>query len=275
MCAHEITSATDAPKVLLVDDDVDLCESLVEGLLREGVHASFVTSAAAALMRLVTQPDIGIVVTDIMMPEMSGLELLRKLSISRRDPPLAAIVMTGAPSLETAVAALRLSAVEFLQKPVAVSEVASAVRAADARRAAMRETTGEALPARTTSSYPEMIEWLRHVQHEREGMFPQAVMNETCWNMLLHLADAELEGRPVLRTELYSASGAATATALRRLDDLLEAGLAIRTFDPHDKRRAYVELTAQGSQQIRALVAGLLNSQADTVPDAETGACPE
>jgi len=68
MRAHEVISATDAPMVLLIDDDVDLCESLVEGLLREGVRASFVTSAAAALMRLVTQPDIGIVVTDIMMP---------------------------------------------------------------------------------------------------------------------------------------------------------------------------------------------------------------
>lgn len=265
MRAHEVISAAEAPKVLLVDDDVDLCESLVEGLLREGVRASFVTSAAAALMRLVTQPDIGIVVTDIMMPEMSGLELLRKLSIARRDPPLAAIVMTGAPSLEMAVTALRLSAVELLQKPVAVSEVASAVRAAEARRAAMRAAS----PEKTTSSYPDIIEWLRHVQHEREGVFPATVMNETCWNMLLHLADAELEGRPVLRTELYGASGAANATAMRRLDDLLEAGLAIRTFDPHDKRRAYVELTAQGSQQIRAFVAGLLDSRAGTVPDAE------
>lgn len=259
------------PRVLLVDDDIDLCEALVEGLSREGVHASFVTSASAALTRLFAQPEIGIVVTDIVMPEMSGLELLRKLSITCRDRSLAAIIMTGAPSFETAVAALRLSAVEFLQKPVAVSEVANAVRVADIRRAAMRE----AVPAKTTGSYPEMIEWLRHVQHEREGMFPPAVMNETCWNMLLHLADAELEGRPVLRTELYNASGAATATALRRLDDLLEAGLAIRTFDPEDKRRAYVELTEQGSKQIRTLVAGLLNPQESTVPDAELGAYAE
>ena len=265
MRTHEVISATDAPKVLLVDDDIDLCESLVEGLIREGVRASFVSSAAAALMRLVAQPDIGIVVTDIIMPEMSGLELLRKLTISRRDPPLAAIVMTGAPSLETAVAALRLSAVEFLQKPVAVSEVASAVRAADARRAAMRA----AAPEKSTSSYPEMIEWLRHVQHEREGVLPTTVMNETCWNMLLHLADAELEGRPVLRTALYRASGATNPTAMRRLDDLLEVGLAIRKFDPQDKRRAYVELTAQGSQQIRALIASLLDPRVSTVPDAE------
>ena len=269
MRAREHISVTRAPKVLLVDDDIDLCEALAEGLSREGVSASYVTSASAALMRLVAQPEIGILVTDIMMPEMSGLELLRKLSITRRDRHLAVIVMTGAPSLETAVAALRLSAVEFLQKPVEVGEVASAVRAAAAR---LEVTPDQAPPGRTAASYPAMIDWLRHLQHEREGAFPPSVMNETCWNMLLHLADAELEQRPVLRTELYGASGASTATALRRLDDLTEAGLVARTFDSEDRRRAYVELTPAGSRQIRALIAGLLDEVPEPIRDGDKGA---
>ena len=242
------------PHVLLVDYDLDLCESLAEVLEREGVRSAYVTSAQAALLRLVAEPRIQIVVTDLVMPELGGFEFLRKLLVMRNRQPLATIVMTGSPSLESAVTALRLSAVEFLLKPVEAHEVARAIRGA-AAHLAKGAAHGGAKQAPT--NYSGMLAELRRLQQERASTFPSSVMNETCWNMLLFLAVAEFEGRVVTAMEVYAASEASPPTSFRKLNDLDKAGLITRTVDAKDGRRVIVQLTRMGSRQIRTLVTGL------------------
>jgi len=248
---------TAAPRVLLVDDDLDLCESLVEGLAREGVPAACVTSARAALLRLLVEPQIAIVVTDLVMPGISGLELLRKLSLMRSHRSLAAIVMTGSPSIESAVTALRLSAVEFLRKPVEAEELARAIRDAAAR---LEKEPRMEVPRQAPMSLSGMLAGLRRLQQERTAAFPASVLNETCWNMLLFLAAAELEGHVVTSVELYVSSGASPTTGFRRLDNLDAAGLITRVAAPEDGRRVIVQLTPKGSRQIESLITRMLGA---------------
>ncbi|MBP0575478.1 response regulator, partial [Mycobacterium tuberculosis] len=75
-------------------------------------------------------PELQVVVTDLQMPRIDGIELLQKLSVRKRARPMAAIVLTGHASLDRAVGALRLKAVDFLQKPLSPEEVAHAIRRA-------------------------------------------------------------------------------------------------------------------------------------------------
>jgi two-component system, NtrC family, response regulator AtoC len=118
--------------ILLVDDDRALCETLEAGLRRRGVHAVWKTSAAEAL-RALEQADFDVVVTDLNMREMGGIELCERVAQNRPDVPV--IVLTAFGSLDAAVSAIRAGAYDFISKPVEVDALVLAVeRAANHRR---------------------------------------------------------------------------------------------------------------------------------------------
>ncbi len=118
--------------VLLVDDDQALCETLEVGLRKRGIHATWRTSAAAALS-LVEEGDFDAVVTDLNMREMNGIELCERIVQNRPDTPV--IVLTAFGSLDSAVAAIRAGAYDFIGKPIEMDALAIAVnRAANHRR---------------------------------------------------------------------------------------------------------------------------------------------
>ena len=115
----------DKYRVMVVDDDADLALYTSE-IIRRRVGCEVVTITDPLLARSAAagfQPDV--VVTDIEMPGLTGLELLVELREDR--PGLPAIVMTGHESAEYAVGALRIKANEFLTKPVASSKLTDAV----------------------------------------------------------------------------------------------------------------------------------------------------
>ena len=94
-------------RTLIVDDDTDLLEELSEGLRLEGLAVSTCTSGQQALQLIATQPDIRVLVTDLAMPEMGGIELLRRLATRKVSPGVKAIVEQ---KLESAKTATRVSA---------------------------------------------------------------------------------------------------------------------------------------------------------------------
>ena len=102
-------------RVLVVDDDATMCELFEMALRRLGHQAVTVTSGREALQKL-DESDFDIVLTDIAMAEMDGLELCQKVSELR--PGLPVIVVTGQGSMESAIAALRVGAYDFITKPV-------------------------------------------------------------------------------------------------------------------------------------------------------------
>ncbi|HVH44911.1 MAG TPA: sigma-54 dependent transcriptional regulator [Labilithrix sp.] len=102
-------------RVLAVDDEQETCDLLKMSLEREGFSVTTCTSAEAAL-ELVGAVDFDLVITDLSMPEMGGLELCERVLGTRPNVPV--VVITGQGSLETAIGAMRVGAYDFITKPV-------------------------------------------------------------------------------------------------------------------------------------------------------------
>jgi DNA-binding NtrC family response regulator len=101
-------------RLLVVDDEVELMAALRETLGDQGYEVVGVTSGLDALQALHDKP-CDILLTDLMMPEMDGIQLLRKaLEI---DPNLVGIIMTGQGTIQTAVEAMKLGAFDYVLKP--------------------------------------------------------------------------------------------------------------------------------------------------------------
>lgn len=126
-------------RILVVDDDVAFAHVMGQHLKQHGFVVESFTNGPAALEALQRGPSPAVLVTDLDMPEMSGLELLR--AARAHDPYLEAIVVTAYGSLERAVAAMRAGgAYDFLTKPFETLRVLSlAVERAYAHRALVLE----------------------------------------------------------------------------------------------------------------------------------------
>ena len=114
-------------KVLIVDDDTSMCELLAEGLMQHGYEVRWHASPHEALAQL-AQRDFDVVLTDINMRDMSGLELCQKAT--EAHPELPVIVITAFGSMETAVQAIRAGAYDFITKPFDIDVVAIAIERA-------------------------------------------------------------------------------------------------------------------------------------------------
>ncbi len=122
--------------VLVVDDDVDTAQLLRDGLRRRGLSVNSVHSAADCLGRLAID-SVDLVVTDIYMGDMTGLELCEQ--IRQRYPDVLSIVITGQSTLENAIGAIRAGAYDFIVKPIKLDTLAVAVGRALAHLALLRE----------------------------------------------------------------------------------------------------------------------------------------
>jgi DNA-binding NtrC family response regulator len=102
-------------KVLIVDDDQVMCETLAACLGRRGFAVAWRTSARDALALLDGQ-DFDVIVTDLNMDEMDGLALCERVVVIRPDLPV--IVMTACGTPEIKVAVFSAGAYEFMAKPL-------------------------------------------------------------------------------------------------------------------------------------------------------------
>ena len=102
-------------RILIIEDDQAFLDLLQETLTRRGLSVDCVTSAAAA-ERQIGKIDYDLVLTDVNMPGESGTEFCARLKLCLPDLPV--LVMTAFGSLDTAIAALRAGAYDFITKPV-------------------------------------------------------------------------------------------------------------------------------------------------------------
>jgi two-component system response regulator HydG len=115
------------PLVLIVDDERSNLESLSRIFEREDCRVALAESGAAAL-EIVRRDRPSVVVTDLMMPGMSGEELLR--AIKAMSPEIEVVMMTAHGTVETAVAAMKEGAYDFITKPFKKAAVVKSVRQA-------------------------------------------------------------------------------------------------------------------------------------------------
>jgi DNA-binding NtrC family response regulator len=155
--------------ILIVDDNDDAAELLRDLLRKRGYDASAVSSGQQCLDHVRAHPT-DVVVTDVEMPGMSGIDLCTTLR--DRNPDLLPIVITGHTDFDTAVAAIRAGAYDFITKPVKIDAVEIAIsralehlfltREVKRLRAADRDRTIDGI-AGDSPAIREMVEMIRRV----------------------------------------------------------------------------------------------------------------
>jgi DNA-binding NtrC family response regulator len=116
-----------APRVLIVDDDAEMVRLVVEELAQEGLEAVPARSGAEGLQFLHDHP-VDAIVTDLRMPDIDGMEILRVAADIQ--PEAKVIVITAFGSIPSAIGAMRAGAFDYLSKPFEVEELILAVRKA-------------------------------------------------------------------------------------------------------------------------------------------------
>ncbi|MCB9707702.1 MAG: response regulator [Myxococcales bacterium] len=101
-------------RVLVVDDDKAICEYMDTFLTQDGYEVTTMSDATKVADEVRTG-GYHLVVLDLMMPQVDGLEVLRQ--IRRMDSDVAVVIFTGYPSLQSAVESMKLEAVDYLEKP--------------------------------------------------------------------------------------------------------------------------------------------------------------
>jgi two-component system response regulator HydG len=138
-----------SPLVLIVDDEKSNLESLGKIFEREGWRVALAGSGVAAL-EIVRRERVSAVVTDLMMPGMSGEELLR--AVKALSPETEVVLMTAYGTVETAVAAMKEGAYDFITKPVKRHAIVKSVRQALEKASLVAEN--RALKARLAALAP-------------------------------------------------------------------------------------------------------------------------
>lgn len=115
-------------EILVVDDEVGIRELLSEILFDEGYHVHLAENAAQAReLRFSHTPDL--VLLDIWMPDTDGLTLLKEWS-AQQLLTMPVVMMSGHGTIETALEALRIGAIDFLEKPIALQKLLNTVAVA-------------------------------------------------------------------------------------------------------------------------------------------------
>ena len=246
--------------VLVVDDDPACLDEYRDTIVDLGYDVVCAGNASEALKKISDSEDIGIVLTDLEMPSMNGISLLSDIA-ERFKPnrPIVTLVITGYSSLEVATMAMQSQATDLLSKPVSMDHLATALRRASANHSALanrfqiteltKRLNPNGLPddidrdaTPTHDDLQGFIRLLLKLQHNKSKYFDPAVLSGTSWEILLDLAEASLRGEPVPASSASATTLVPLTTALRHVNNLVEAGLVKRWTDPTDKRRTLLEL---------------------------------
>ena len=118
-------------RVLVVDDELDFLETIVKLLSKRNLKVMGAESGEKALELLENEP-FEVVVLDIRMPGMDGIETLRE--IKKRKPSTEVIMLTGHGSIESGLQGLQLGAYDYVMKPAELEDLVERIRKAFERR---------------------------------------------------------------------------------------------------------------------------------------------
>ena len=119
-------------RILIVDDEKDFVEMLSLRLKETGEKVTSVYSGKECLETLEEKKDVDVVILDIKMPGMDGIDTLRE--IRKRFPLIEVIMLTGHGSTETAVEGMKLGAFDYLLKPADFKDLSAKLEAARKRK---------------------------------------------------------------------------------------------------------------------------------------------
>lgn len=118
-------------KILLVDDERDFLDVMSERIEARGMQVTTADSAVEALKE-VESGGFDAIILDLMMPGMDGLETLK--AIKKKNPDLQVILLTGHATVEKGVEAMKLGAMDFIEKPADLDQLTKMIKKAQARK---------------------------------------------------------------------------------------------------------------------------------------------
>lgn len=123
-------------KILLVDDEKDFLDVMSERIESRGIQVTTAESAVAALKQ-VEAGGFDAIILDLMMPGMDGLDTLR--AIKKKNPDLQVILLTGHATIEKGIEAMKLGAMDFIEKPADLDKLTKIIKKAQARKMVITE----------------------------------------------------------------------------------------------------------------------------------------
>jgi len=128
--------------ILLVDDEVPFVEAMTRRLKKRNLTVLSAFSGGEALEKLAGDASIDVVVLDVKMPGMDGIETLRE--IKKRHPLTEVVMLTGHATVETAIDGMKLGAFDYLMKPCDMDELLAKVAEAKSRKSGHEQKIIEA-----------------------------------------------------------------------------------------------------------------------------------
>ena len=138
--------------ILLVDDEIPFVETMTKRLVKRNLQVVPVYSGAEALEKLKEIDGIEVVILDVKMPEMDGIETLRE--IKRNFPLTEVIMLTGHATVETGIEGMKLGAFDYLMKPCDIENILAKVKEAAAKKRSHEEKIIAARLKEITSRQP-------------------------------------------------------------------------------------------------------------------------
>ena len=128
--------------VLLVDDEIPFVETMTKRLVKRELNIASAFSGEEALAKLKAADNIEVVILDVKMPGMDGIETLKK--IKRAHPLVEVIMLTGHATVESGIEGMKLGAFDYLMKPCDIEILISKVADAAVKKRAHEEKIIEA-----------------------------------------------------------------------------------------------------------------------------------
>jgi len=278
----------DAVKILVVDDEPSAVEELVFTLNAAGLPAVGSTTAHEGLEAFLRDRNIGVIVSDIRMPTQDGISFLQKVRrCGDRGAACEFILVTGFPEVATAIDAIDLRVSKYFMKPFEPDEMLAAVSAAlsrfghttgtpssqDAAMSKLMRLLGATRSASEASRVGRpaseeaiagefereekrvlTLKSMLEFRNVRSELLPQEIFGDPAWFMLLELALIDRSGKRTSVSGLCMSAKVSQTTALRRVQDMVEAGLIVRRSDPEDRRRTYISLSPEARQKLDTLL---------------------
>jgi DNA-binding response OmpR family regulator len=253
--------------ILLLDDDLTTLTVLERSLGGAGFNCISSSDPKQALTIVGSRSEIAVVVTDLYMPHMSGLQFAKVLSetpLGRPTPRI--LLLTAQPSLESAIGALRGGACDFLVKPISTAELVAAVTKALERarqdrlihRGRAPDIAHEGIQNDIESTGRRKVPVLDTIEKLRSlrSRYDEHKLDDVAWELLLELLRTEQGDHKLSVSALtISIPGVSATTSLRRIGELTARGYVDRVPDARDGRRDFVSLTLKAHDLLKDYLA--------------------
>ena len=234
-------------------------ESLVQSL---GYACKTAPDALSALRLVATDSSIGIVLVHLSMEKLDGIFLLNEISERFSWTRPMVLVAIGDKAADFTLEVVRSGASDLLDAPLSVDALSDCLRRAVSRWTRLshqfqvaalnpgeevaenRQTFGAAFQA-ADPSFADLQELGAKLLKSRQGRanyVSEDLISEPAWSILLDLVVAGLKGERVATSSACAAAQVPLSTALRHVNQLIQAGWVKRVNDPNDKRRTFLEL---------------------------------